>query len=229
MSLGPITELRIMVERFHLVHWNWVRSSLWMIIEIDPKSVKVDAFSDDKGTDLTKGRPDPWRRPRRPEAPPVSKDGKACLLELAGPGVPAKGAREIRASGSMRVRLSLEKKTGRHKDVTLKVGAPINAGKILCSVSSVKYASWVGGGTMLTLRMYKRYPEIARFRFYDERGEEIPSGQTGSASRSGPGVRFYEKSFSLRKKAEKATVEVSYWADPRDVRVRFDVKASVGM
>jgi hypothetical protein len=213
------------------------------LIAVDSDKIEVAKLADDKGTDL-KAAPEKIVEMRMFPIPPISKDGKACFVELNGPQLPAKGATVIMATGSISLRCGSKKETAKQENVALKPGAKIIAGPMTFEISKVgkpqfffempgpdesKPATPPAEKFEVTLRTNRDCSNIVSVAFLDAAGKDLGAKPSSSSSMGMAGMMTVEKSFVLPKKVDTATISITYWADLKEVVVPFDVKATLGL
>jgi len=209
-----------------------VKSPKGGLIELDRKVSRVATFTDDKGTDMTKSvKRGKWgtKKAGFGAFPKISKDTKACLVELHSPIVPAKGAKIVKAAGTLVFKTATKKKTFKQTGVVLKVGTKIKAGKIPFEIVKTGKPKWGKAKLTITLKTNRDILDIAAIRFLDAADKPIKStGAGGSAMRMGKNVTV-NRSFNLFRKVESVTVAIDYWMDMKVVKVPFSVKTTVGL
>ena len=215
--------------------FNWSKGTSVGVLVVFPEggliafnrdASSLDKMADDKGTDLK-------LRDRFGESgfgmmPGISEDGKACMVEISGKGVPAKGAQEIAASGTLVFVCGSKKETFKQENVLLKVGTKVQAGKIPFEISKVGAPDWGEEPLQITLKTSKDCSAISEIKFLDAAGKEIRSSEAGTVSMTYM-VTQVEKSFNLAEKVETVTVAITYWMDMAEKKVPFDVKAGLGL
>ncbi|MHC4251964.1 MAG: hypothetical protein ACYS9X_22830 [Planctomycetota bacterium] len=212
------------------------------IVEFDRAASKLAGMADDAGTDLLKKKG--ARKSGRGGMvfggmgfeesgfgmmPELSKDGKACLVEAKGPGVPRKGAGGVRVSGTMVLKVSGMKKTARQSGLALRKGAKVTAGPVPFTVSEVGKPKWGTEPLQVTLHADRDISAVAKVRFLDAGGKEIETSDGGTSRMGGMGKVSVEKAFRLARKVDSATIEITYWADMKTLEVPFDLKVSMGL
>jgi hypothetical protein len=213
------------------------------LVSINSEKTQLTKLADDKGTDLTAGE-EPMVGMHMGMTPQVSADGKACLVEVNGKRVPAKGAAAIMASGTVTLKCGSKKETAKQENVALKVGSKITAGPMTFEISRVgkpqfffemtgpdesKPATTPAEKFEVTLRTNQDCSNIASIAFLDAAGKDLGAKPSSSSSMGMPGMMTVEKSFVLPKKVDTATISITYWADLKEVVVPFDVKATLGL
>jgi len=213
------------------------------LIAADSEKMKLDKLTDDKGTDLTAATGTAGEMRMAP-MPRISKDGKACLVELNGPQLPAQGATAILASGTIALKCGSKKETARQENVALKPGTKVSAGPVAFDISKVGKPQFsfgfMGRGAApsttppaeeleVTLHATQDCSAIANIAFLDAAGKDLGARSGSSMTMSGLGMKSVEKSFVLPKKVDAATIVITYWADLKEILVPFDVKATLGL
>jgi hypothetical protein len=204
------------------------------IISFDSEASKLERFGDDKGTNLLEepksGESTFFQsKPGFGMMASVSEDGKACMIELDSPAVPAKGAARIDASGSLVFKCGSKKKTFTHENVAFKVGTKVEAGAVPLEVTKVGEPEWGDDPLQITLKATQDMSKVAAIAFFDGNGNAIESSDAGWTSMRSFNVVSIEKSFNLKKKVDSATIAVTYWVDMRDEEIPFKVTASLGL
>jgi len=199
------------------------------LLKLDKDASKVDRLVDDKGTDLLQPGTSKFSRPGFGHWARISKDGKACMVEVTGNGVPAKEAKEITATGTMVFKSATKKQTFRQKNVALQPGTKVAAGRIPLEITKVGKPSWGSDPVEVTFKTNTDLGPIAEIRFLGPDGKAIKSrGSGGSSFRTG-GAMTVHRSYRLAKKATVVTIEIDYWMDLKVLKVPLSIKSSVGM
>lgn len=198
------------------------------LIAFDEAASKLATFADDKGGSLLNKKDSfgegfaAWPR--------VSKDGKAAIVEVSGKGLPGKGSRELRVSGSLGFKTGTQKNTVSQKGVALKKGTKLDAGPVAITIKEAGKPQWGDEPLEVTFEMGKGGEAVAAVRFLDDQGKEIKSGESSSGSMTSDGaVVGVEKSYRLAKQVAVATVEITYWTDMKSVQIPFDLAVSMGL
>ena len=213
------------------------------LIAVEDEKMQRVKLADDKGTDLTAATETTGGMRMFP-MPQISADGKACLVELSGPGLPAKGATAILASGALTLKCGSKKETARQENAALKPGTKVTAGHITFDISKVgkpQFSFDFTGSSdapsatppaekfEVTLHTNQDCSNIAGIVFLDAAGKDLGAKPSSSSSMGMPGMMTVEKSFVLPKKVDTATIAITYWTDLKEVAVPFDVKATLGL
>ena len=143
--------------------------------------------------------------------------------------MPADGAREIKAKGTMVFTAASEKKTFTQTGVQLKAGVMIEAGPIPFKITKTGKPDWGDEPLQITLEAKQDTDRVASVRFLDGGGNEIQSSDAGGGSMRFGDSLTIEKSYNLGKIVDTVTVEITYWMDMKAIEVPFDVTATVGL
>jgi hypothetical protein len=214
------------------------------LVSVNREKMQLTQLADDKGTDLTASKNAMGRLPMVME-PQVSADGKACLVELNGGTVPAKGAAAITATGSISLQCGSKKETAREQNVALKPGTKIHVGPMAFEISRVgkpqfffempgaeesKPTTPPAERFEVTLQTNQDCSSVASVAFLDAAGEDLGAKPSSSSSTGMAGkILTVEKSFVLPKKVATATISITYWTDLKEVVVPYEVKATLGL
>lgn len=216
--------------------FNWTRGttvallahvSAGGLLYLDEDASEITSFTDEKGTDLLKGdsnsRPDfGW--------PKVSEDGKACALEITSSVLPAKGATELRAEGTLVLVRATKKETHTVTGVALAKGTKFTVGNIQFEVTKAEDKSWPDIALDIKLKTDADLSAVAAIRFLDANKNEVPWKHLGSAMMTTPdGKTTSEIEFGLTQKREIVDIAVDVWLDPTQYQVPFKVKATLGL
>jgi len=229
--------------------FNWTKGTTLSLLVIvpdggligfDSDGSKLTALKDDKGTDLMKAPPAPKARGRFRAAARggrlspfahLSKDGKACVVEVRTGQVPAKGATRLTAMGTLAFRRATGKKAFRQEKVALKPGTKIAAGAIPLTISKVGAPRWKRSGMVweIALKADQDTTPIAAVRFFGGDGKEIESASAGGSRMTMMGRTEVTRNYQLARKVDAVTVEVEYWTGLKTISVPFDVTCSLGL
>jgi len=210
------------------------------LIGFDSDGSKLTALKDDKGTDLMKAPPVPkaqgrfratTRGGRLSPFAHMSKDGKACVVEVRTGQAPAKGATRLTAMGTLAFRRAAGKKAFRQEKVALKPGTKITAGAIPLTISKVGAPRWKRSGMVLeiALKANQDTTPISAIRFFGADGKEIESAPAGGSRMTMMGRTEVTRNYQLGRKVDAVTVEVEYWTGLETLVVPFDVTCTLGL
>ena len=197
------------------------------IVDFKKDDSELEVMTDDKGTDLTKtDRKSIWGVsagfggfPRR------SDDGKAILLEAAGPAVPKADATTINLKGKIILSVGKETKTTENKDTPIAIDSRIKAGEMELEISAVGKPSWGDAKLCITLKGKGDSSVIKEIQFLDASGKEVEAERSMTSSWGDS----FEWQYSLNEKINSANVKVTTWTDLRNVEVPFDIKTGIGV
>jgi hypothetical protein len=230
-SQGSFAELRA---------FNWsagttvallVSSAQGGLIAFDEKASQVESFSDDRGTNLLAGKKSGFSFNRGYGGGTVSRDGKACLIELKSENVPASGARTLDIKGKLVLSAAKNRKTYAAKGVKAKEGSEVKAGPIPMKIAKVGEPEWSSRDEKfaVTLEAQQALSNVAGIRFLDAGGKEIESSPGGSMATSMFGKTTVQRSFNFKEKLSAFTVEITYWTDLRRIEVPYRISIGVGL
>jgi hypothetical protein len=201
------------------------------LIGFDQKASTIELFRDDGEKDLTKKRPGAFSFQRGYDRGEISKDGKACLVEVGSPDLPSRGARSIHLKGTLVLQSATGKKSYRQEGVEARRGEKILAGPIPFRITRVGKPEWSFGDEKfsITLEARQDITGVASIRFLDGSGMEIKTSQGGFRTTSSFGSTTATRIFNFQEEVGEFTVEVTYWTDVREVKIPYSLKIGVGM
>lgn len=179
----------------------------------------IETFADDKGTKLIEPAGSTGGFGSFPK---VSSDGKAALVTVEGPKLPAAGASSIQLQGTIGVTLATEKETVQ--------GGPVApGGKLACGSLSltVKSLEKSGSEVAVELESAASTAQIAEIRWLDAAGKALEARRVGTARMSIAGSVAYSERWAI--KGIPATVEFVRWTDMKVVSVPFRFEVAVGV
>jgi len=225
--------------------FNWSKGTTIVLLVSKPdggivevSEAKATTFVDDKGTNLAAPQTRGGFMMSGGGMSQISDDGKACMAEINADRVPAKGATLISAKGTILLKCGSKKETVEQKNVALKQGTAITAGpfnlKITKTGEPEMMFGWGGDDEnkdawQVTLQAKQDLSNVAEINFLDAAGKEIEVSDGGTSSMSFGNSVTVDKSFILPKQMDPATIAITYWADLKEVKVPFDLKATVGL
>ncbi len=198
------------------------------LISFDSDSSKIESFTDDKGKNLLESTSE-FGMPALPMSPEIGEGGKAVVIEINGGQTPTKGATSLKIKGKLAFKAATQKKSYTHKDLEVKEEAKIEAGPIPLTIGRAGKPEWGEEPLEIVLQAKKHLDEVASIRFLDADGKEIESSESGSMTMSLGDSVSVERSYTLAKKVEKVTVEISYWTDMKAIEIPVDLTVSLGL
>lgn len=125
------------------------------ITSVPEGALRLARFADDLRTELGDGRQTPTHPGLGgPRESPVAPDGQSCTIEIGSDRLPAAGAKQILASGTVVLRCGRGERTVEQKDFAPAVGKTIDAGGVTLRLSEMAAApergGTGGGGVLLT-------------------------------------------------------------------------------
>jgi hypothetical protein len=194
---------------------------------MDKDASKLEAFADDKGTDLSKaggGWGASWLLWER-----ISDDGRTCTFTVANrKKTPAAGAKTLHVKAKIVLQCGSDVKTAEAKNVALKKGAAVAAGPFRMSIQEIRDG---GFQSKMTVEFQSKRPfdSIRKLTFLDAAGKEIKSQKAGGGHFSFGKDRTYTRSFGLAKKVDAVTMRFEYYGKTETIAVPVDVKVGVGL
>lgn len=197
------------------------------VISVDEDACTLDSFTDDKGTNLLEGG-------RRFGSDPisdakVSDDGKAVLIELSAPNIPAPGATRLLASGSVVIVRAGNRQPVEHPNVALKPGTAVAAGPLPFTVSKAGKPEYGDHPLEVELEFKQAIDALAEVRFLDAQGNAIDVSPIGTMTMVRGDRVTVRKTFMLSAPLQTATIVLDLWTDLSKVSVPFKVDTSVGL
>ncbi len=213
------------------------------IVDLDRKASQLTSFTDDRDADLSKAKNQGMvfhfgnadSSPLRAERGP---DGRSCLVEVRGPGLPTPGASKIRLKGTLAFSCGAGEKTDEQKDVPLTDGTRFNAGPVPMTVIFRKNPG-AGNfgfparpaapqGSEFTLRIEMPPTAIKSVAFFDADGKGIPIRASMSWSLNPSEATATETSYTLDRKLDKVTIKVRHVDRLETLTVPVDTTVGVG-
>jgi len=199
-------------------------------VRLDPAASAVLKFTDDKGTDLFARKPDePASASGLNLSPVISKDGKACAVEVNATGTPAKGSTSLKLSGTMTMLCASARTEFVQKDIAVKNGSKITAPGLDLTLEKVGKPDVGDEPLSITLRASKSLDSIAEIKFFSADGKEIKSRSAGMAKMGVLGSLIVEWTFNLAETADAVTAKLYFWTDLKKKKVDFDLSVQVGL
>lgn len=196
------------------------------IIDMDEDASELKVLKDDKGTNLLAGA---GFGDSGFEFTDTAEDSKALLTHVKGPGVPAKGATEITAQGTIVLLAATAQEKVENKDTALKVGTKVKGGPVQYEISKAGKPEWGDGQLEVTLKATADDSAIKSIEFFDAAGKELEVQDGGKSTMRMMGDVTIERSYLFKIKAASATIRVTYWKDMQKVAVPFDVTTGLGL
>lgn len=198
------------------------------LLKPDTKKCRITKFTDDKGTDLLRKaeKPQPFApAPGIWPFPKVSSDARACVLEVKSPRRPAGGATSLRLEGELELNVGTGRVTAKQPGVALEKGTDFTVGTATFRIQKAGKPGFGDEPLAIDLKMPAETEKIVKIRFLDDAGEEIESRRSAT-------MRFGSQrtwTYSLKKAAEKCTVELTSWKELSTVKVPVAVDVALGL
>lgn len=188
---------------------------------LDLNSSKTKAtMRDDTGKDL---KCKPWLAK-------MASDRRSAKFSLLGQEAPAPGAKSIRVTGCVVLQTASASATRKSPVVVAKPGERIDfGGGFVFEIVEAGKPPLGSEPFMLGLQIGREIPEVSRFCFLTEDGEEVKIGGSNSASPPADATSAWAyRGFRLARKLEKFQLEVDVWTDLSQRDQPFDVTISLG-
>jgi hypothetical protein len=185
------------------------------------------AFRDDKGTDLLAVKPKFGGA--LGAFPKFAKDRRSCLLEVQSDALPAAGARALTVEGTLVFTVAGGEETVKAEGVKLAKGTSFKAGALGVAVEGAGKPQWGDDPMEVTLQIAAATDPVSRIRFLDASGQDLAARRTGSSSMRLGGAGTISWTYSFKKAADTATVEVTLWKDLKEVTVPVKLEFGIGM
>lgn len=227
-----------------------VRTKSGPILSLNGQNSTVASFTDEKGTDLKKGR----QESRGPFGftmgapggdfgfPHISDDGSTLVLDVRAPGLPAAGSSRLSAKGRLSISLGANLASARQKNVPVKAGTQITVGPVPYKITRVQAgaAGAFGGFSMpgapgqkvartITLKATRDTSAVSEINFYDGSGQKIETPTLATSTMRGFGTVSEERHIGLMKDVDRMTVEVKWWKDHKTTQLPFDVETGLAL
>ncbi len=193
-------------------------------IKLDAKASKLSAFLDNKGTDLAKTKKKGWGSSPNwlGSFPKITDDQHAVRFEIKSAACPTKGATKLTVGATMVLLAGSDLTTEKQIDVEFKLDGKITIGPVPFEIKRIEkgWGSWERAVTLFT---NQPVDGIKSIKFFDAEGKEIESKQT-SKSTSNKNINL---TYSLKKKVDKATIEIQYYQKVETLNV--PVKRDIGV
>ncbi|HOX38054.1 MAG TPA: hypothetical protein PL033_08705 [Candidatus Brocadiia bacterium] len=198
------------------------------IIEFDHEASVVTAFVDDKGTNLMAGEME-FGKPGFNMMANISKDARACMVELTGSSLPAKDAKELKASGKIVIVTAKTKKKETVKNIAMKAGTKFTLGGAAFEVTKVGKPDWGDEPQQITLQARQDLSAIASVVFIGPDGKVVESMDRGTMTMKMNKNITITKDYALAQKLPTATIEMEFWTDMKRIEIPFGISVSVGL
>ncbi len=207
------------------------------IVHFDHASSTITRFTDDKGNDLLAkpagpATPNPEKIVQQGLAlfPQISKDGKACAVEVNAPVLPAKGSTSIKLAGTLTLVCASATKEIVQKDVPVKNGSKIDAQKLALTLVQVGKPLVGDEPLSITLRSHESLDDLADVKFFKADGTEIKSRSVGGLSKMAVlGELTVEWCFNLAEMSDAVTIKLFVWSDRQVKKTNFELTIGPGL
>jgi len=217
--------------------FNWsVGSSLALLVQreaggiiaVDRKKSAV-SLRDDQGNDLMLEDGQRAHGAGIGMTPNISEDGKAVMLEVSGPQAPAADAKRLSVTGKVVLRCASQSTVHRNEQVALAVDSTVSAGDLTYTITEVGKPDWGDDPLEVTLHIETDDTQLKSVVFKDADGAVIESREGGTMRMTAFDNVRIDRSFTLKRQVDKATIELEVWTDMQEVAVPVDLSCGVGL
>lgn len=201
------------------------------LLSFNENASKVSTFQDDKGKNLLLTKQKTFRGPGFSAFPKISKDTKACILEVHSPEVPTKGAVEITLVGEAVMLTATQKQDFPVENVALKSGTIFKGGELNFEIKKCAKSEFDPKFPLEIEFAFKQdTTTLVGLKFFDAAGAEVAC-QRGGSSRMSFGNNINETvTFRLKQALPAASkIVVTTWMDMKEVRIPVSVKVGPGL
>lgn len=199
------------------------------LIDFDNGESVVTSLTDSTGKKLNVGESRFGQPPARFSMGSVSKDGKAGLIDLEANGVPASGAKSIRAKGTVVVLTGTRQEVQKSKRIDLKKGTKFSVGKLNFEVTAVGKPQFGNEPLAVTLQTKQPVDAVSEWKLLKSDGSEVKIRDGATMSMGFGGRVTVDKEIILNEKVDSAVVALKVWTDRQEVKLPFDVEVGVGL
>jgi len=189
----------------------------------------IDSLTDDRGTDLGSKqagkRPDYKTQPAYVQAMAVD-EGKGLSVTALSPQRSGSGARSLILAGALRLKVGLDARQGRLRNVALSKGTQMILGGYEARVTDVRRTE---KSTEFTLE-FSGAPaglHVHDARLEDADGKQVPARYDVTSSGSGDKVSYSLQFKEIGRALEKASISYLLISDSRMVNVPFKITVPV--
>lgn len=193
------------------------------ILGVDSKASKLESFTDDKKTDLTKTKALFGREWLNAAFLRFNKDNSQCVFQIYAPGTPVEGAAKVLVKADLAVVIGKEEKTAEEKNIALKVGEKVKLDDIAMTVEK-----GFPEGKQVTASFITPERSIKSIAFIDSKGKAITQVFTNTNPTFVNGKNQFQTTCSLAIPAAPVTVKVTYFSKTEIVKMPVELSFSVG-
>jgi len=202
------------------------------LLKFNADKSKLTAFTDDKGKDLSKTtKKGGFHNTGFSSFAHISKDTKACIVDVETPELPTKGAGTVTVSGEAVFTFATQKKDFEVPTVALKAGTTFKAGDLNFEIKKTGKADFDAENWPVEIEFgFKQSTgNLADVKFIDVAGKVIETSRSGGSSMSFGNTVSESITYKMKKPAETVKVVVTLWMDMKDVAVPFNLKVGPGL
>ena len=205
------------------------------IVKIDVDASRISSFTDNKGTDLMKEKPQKKQEGgmmmMQPQMgfgafPNISTDRKLAAVEITAPVVPAAAATALLIDAELIVSIGKQTKTSTVRNAPLKPGK-LNVPGHQISIKKVGKPDWGEEHELaVTFGMTTKSADmIAEIIFLDAANKKIEARQTSTMQMGD----IAEITFDLPKKIETATIKFVMWDGLEQITIPLKQRVGLGL
>lgn len=196
------------------------------LIAVDVDGSELTAFADDAGNSLLEG--EGWGRKGFGHSANVSEDGRAAMIEISGPALPAPGAEAISARGVLKLVTAEGRRSVRGERTKLTKDGTLKVHGISFHIKDAKPSEWREDSYEVTLATSDDVSGVAELRFLRD-GEPVASRRSMTSS-----MKFQDQTrttwtYSFEGEIDAATPEVDVWVERATHEAPFDLEIGVGL
>jgi hypothetical protein len=196
------------------------------IVSIDQFKSKVDAFTDDKGTDLLAAKSDsPFNKPGFGM---MDTKESCATVEIQAAGLPAKGASALNISGTITAKIAAGTKEFTVESADITNGTHFTCGELPIEITKAGLSKAMFSNEQefsVTFSSAKDLESISTLDFFDAQGTKLEARK----SEWGGGMGSYMVVYVFKKSVDHAKIVATCWTDLKTVEVPLSVKTGVGL
>lgn len=197
----------------------FVKYSGKKIVAIDHDKSSLTSLTDDKGTDLTKGKY-PARIINNNELRLLGSDSGLLYIHLPGISVPE--AQRVKLKGTLALICGKEIKQAEAANLLLRKGEELKVGPAI-----VRVIDAMGGNVQLSYD--SPTPVVNKIEFFNDKGKRVPTIDGGGLVPLAGPYRRPTPTIVIFDKVDSVNVKVSYFDSTEVVTIPLDLNIGVGL
>ena len=194
------------------------------VVDIKEDKCSLTAYTDDKGTALIEPGAKASGYKGWLEFVRVAEDGKSVSFQINSEKLPAAGSTKLKIQAKLAIVCAASQEQA-ETQVALKVDEQLKLGPVATKIKEIGKPEWGDAELSVTFAGKQSFDTIKELKFIGPDGEEIEASRNSSMS----GMGNYEYQYSLAKKVDQATINVTYYTDLKTYRVPVNVNVGVGL